>query len=186
MKVQRNLKMTWWEKAYLPEVFHGLFVTSRHLFHHLFGFLRIPFSRNKQRTIFTVYYPEERVHLPSAYRGRPALVVDENGVERCVACGLCEKYCPAECIAIQPAETEADKERYPETFTIDLSRCIMCGFCEEVCPKNAIIMSDEFELATYDRSELIYNKEQLQMSVKDLEKQLNYIRQAYNDKPIQS
>ncbi|MCK7520085.1 MAG: 4Fe-4S binding protein [Ignavibacteriales bacterium] len=57
---------------------------------------------------------------PASYRGRPVLVQEENGVERCVACGLCSRVCPALAIEVQAAETELEKERYPEKFEINM------------------------------------------------------------------
>lgn len=179
MLVKRNVTMTWWERIYLPEIFRGLSVTSRHFFVNLFGFIPALLFKDKKRKIFTVYYPEERVEYPPAFRGRPVLVIDDNGVERCVACGLCEFICPAKCIEIQPAETEEEKERYPDTFSIDMARCILCGLCEEACPKEAIIMSDECEMADRDRSRMLYQKDQLLIPAKKLQKRLNYIKEIY-------
>jgi NADH-quinone oxidoreductase subunit I len=134
---------------------------------------------NNERKIFTLYYPEERVKYPDAYRGRPVLVLGDNGVEKCVACGLCEKMCPALCISIQPGETKLSKERYPEGFTIDQARCIVCGFCEEVCPKEAILMSQDIEIANYDRKEILYKKEDLLVPEKDLRMRQGFVRGAF-------
>ena len=85
------------------------------------------------RPKFTRQYPEERWNPPSSFRGRPVLV-EEEGVERCVACGLCARVCPALAIEVQASETELAKERYPVKFEINMLRCIFCGFCEEACP----------------------------------------------------
>ena len=177
--VNRNVKMTWWERIYLPEIFRGMSVTSRHFFRNLFGFIPALLDKNKKRKIFTVYYPEERLEYPPAYRGRPVLVLDDDGVERCVACGLCEIVCPAECIEIQPDETELDKERYPEDFSIDMARCIFCGLCEEACPKEAIVMSDECEIADLDRANLLCEKDRLLVPVKKLQKRIDFIQKGY-------
>ncbi len=179
MQVNRNITMTWWERIYLMEIFRGIFITSKHLSVNLFGFIAMLFSKNRKRKIFTVYYPEERVSLPPSYRGRPVLVADENRTERCVACGLCEKICPASCIRIQPAETADEKERYPASFTLDLARCVFCGFCEEVCPKTALVMSSEFEIANYDRRVLLLDKKRLLMPVGKLNQRLDYIGRIY-------
>ncbi len=178
IKVKRNVNMTFWERIYIPEILRGISITSRHFFINLVGFIpAILFG--KKRKIFTVYYPEEKLKYPDAYRGRPILVIGDDGVEKCVACGLCERMCPAFCISIQPAETELDKERYPETFTIDQSRCIVCGFCEEVCPKEAILMSQDIEIADYDRSKMLYQKEDLLIPEKDLRTRQAYVREAF-------
>tara|TARA_B100000315_G_scaffold142152_1_gene131184 strand:+ start:11816 stop:12370 length:555 start_codon:yes stop_codon:yes gene_type:complete len=179
MIVNRNITMTWWERIYLPEIFRGLYVTTTHFFRNMIGFIPALLSKDKKRKIFTVYYPDEKVEYPAAYRGRPVLVLNENGIERCVACGLCEVICPAKCIEIQPAETELEKERYPESFSINMARCIFCGFCEEVCPKEAIVMSDECEIADLDRNNMFYEKDQLLISENKLQKRLNYIKEIY-------
>lgn len=179
MRVNRSITMTWWERIYLPEIFRGMSVTARHFFTNFAGFIPPLFSKDKKRTIFTVYYPDEKKEFPPAYRGRPVLVVDDNGVERCVACGLCEIICPALCIEIQPAETELEKERYPESFSIDMARCIFCGLCEEACPEEAIVMSDECEIADLDRNNMLYGKDRLLVSAKKLQKRLNYIKESY-------
>ena len=91
-------RMTFWERMYLPEIARGLGITMRQLF----------------KPKFTRQYPEERWQPTGSYRGRPVLV-EENGQERCVACGLCSRVCPALAIEVQAGETQRDKERYPET-----------------------------------------------------------------------
>ena len=76
--------------------------------------------RSMFRPKFTMEYPEVKFDPPASYRGRPVLVQEEHGVERCVACGLCSRVCPALAIEVQAAETEMEKERYPEKFEINM------------------------------------------------------------------
>lgn len=104
------------------------------------------------------------------------MLVHENGTERCVACGLCSRVCPALAIEVQAAETELDKERYPEKFEINMTRCIFCGFCEEVCPEEAIIMSNEYELVFNSQEESIFGKEKLLKSVEEMKPRLDFLR----------
>jgi len=33
-----------------------------------------------------------------------------------------------------------------------VDRCMFCGQCAEICPENAIRMSEEYELADFDRA----------------------------------
>lgn len=178
MKVKRNIDLTLWERLYLPEIIRGMMITSRHFFRNMIGFLPGLRPEGKKRRIFTVYYPEEKFDIPIAFRGMPVLV-EENGEERCVACGLCEAVCPAKCIYIRPGDKPGEKDRYPEVFELNVSRCVVCGFCEEVCPKEAIVMSNELEIANTDRKKMVLQKEALMRSASSLEKRLNYIREIY-------
>ena len=177
-QVRRKIDLTLWEKLYVFEVLRGMYVTSRHFALNMIGFIIPP--RGKKRRVFTVYYPEEKVTTPSAYRGRPVLVMREDGAERCVACGLCEKICPGHAISIVGGE-RADGERYPISYDLDMNHCVYCGFCEEVCPKEAVVMSSEYQgLATTDRSNLRYSKEQLLRPLDSVKERIEYIRRIYS------
>jgi NADH-quinone oxidoreductase subunit I len=155
----RRKDLTLWQKTYIPEVFKGMVLTMRQMF----------------RPKFTRQYPEERWNPPASFRGRPVLVAEE-GTERCVACGLCARVCPALAIEVQAGETSLSKERYPERFEINMLRCIFCGFCEEVCPEEAIIMSDEYELVFRHPEDAIYGKDKLLMSTDRLSRRLAFLR----------
>jgi NADH:ubiquinone oxidoreductase subunit 6 (subunit J)/Pyruvate/2-oxoacid:ferredoxin oxidoreductase delta subunit len=155
--VNRNVKLTWWERTYIPEIIRGMVITSRHFFKNLFGFVPFFLGKKKDREIFTVYYPEETMQFPIAYRGRPVLALGENNLPNCVACGLCEIACPAYCIDIIPGENSGKQnevERYPVKFSIDYAVCIFCGFCEEACPEEAIFMSDQYDITMLDRKKI--------------------------------
>ncbi len=124
--------------------FQGLWVVLKHTF-----------ARRE-----TVQYPDEKPKLPPRYRARIILSRDPDGGERCVACYLCAAACPVDCIALQAAEDEHGR-RYPEFFRINFSRCIFCGFCEDACPTYAIQLTPDFEMAEYDRKNLVYEKDDL-------------------------
>jgi NADH-quinone oxidoreductase subunit I len=108
----------------------------------------------------TVQYPEKHIYLPARWRGRIILTRDPQGDERCVACYLCAVVCPVACIALQAGEREGGR-RYPVTFRINFSRCIFCGLCEDACPTCAIQLTPDFEMAEYDRQNMVYEKEDL-------------------------
>ncbi len=157
----RYKDLTLLQRSYIPEIFKGMMLTLKQVF----------------RPKFTRQYPEERWNPPASFRGRPVLV-EEQGVERCVACGLCARVCPALAIEVQAAETDLPKERYPVRFEINMLRCIFCGFCEEVCPEEAIIMSDEYELTFLNTEDAIFGKDRLLMSTDRLKPRLEFLRQA--------
>ena len=174
--VKRAEKLGWLERLYVPMIVKGLAVTSAHFFRNLRGFVT-----GKNRTDFVVQYPEELVDFPDAFRGMPVLVQLDNGQPKCVACGLCEFACPTDCISIVPGEIAGSRiERYPEAFDIDMSRCMFCGLCEEACPEEAIVMSREVELATYDRDSMLYDKERLLVPEKLLDRRLSFLRDEYD------
>jgi NADH-quinone oxidoreductase subunit I len=152
------------ERIYLREILRGMRVTWRHF---LFN-VRASF-RPEPHTIPTCWqYPEDRTReISPVFRGEHMLQLDDKGREKCIACGMCEKICPAKCITIKKGkrkEGEEDKyaaKTYSSSFEIDLLRCIFCGFCQETCPKEAIVLSQEFELAKYTREECILDKRKL-------------------------
>lgn len=127
----------------------------------------------------TLSYPEEKWTPPAIFRGRPVLVED-NGRERCVACGLCARACPPLAISMQASETVDEKERYPDFFEINMLRCIYCGYCEEVCPEEAIVMSKDYDIVFESREEAIYDKQRLLVPKEDLEERLDFLKTYKN------
>src|SRR5438309_7681374 len=129
--------------------------------------------------LITVQYPEERIPLPENYRNFPILVFDGNDPHaglRCVACLICEKECPPQCIYIEKSKDKKPDyigrpQFYPATFDIDVSVCMSCQICVEVCPFDAIKMDNEFELSNTDRfGGLLFDKHQLAKSNEDYHK----------------
>ena len=49
----------------------------------------------------------------------------------------------------------------PESFHIDAGICMSCGLCAENCNFDAIKMNHDYEIAVYDRAELLYDMEKL-------------------------
>jgi NADH-quinone oxidoreductase subunit I len=130
-------------------VLSGMAVTAR-------NFVGSYFEKNR---LTTVQYPEERDVLPENARNFPFLVYDTDDAEaglRCVACKICEKECPPQCIYIvKSSDKKPDymgkPQFYPATFDIDISVCMSCQICVEVCPFEAIKMDKVYELSRRER-----------------------------------
>lgn len=128
--------------------------------------LRTTFGRLVEGPV-TIQYPEEKTPVYPRFRGRHKLhKFEDTGLEKCVGCSLCAAACPADCIRVVAAENDPDNrvsagERYAAVYEINLGRCIFCGYCEVACPFDAITMGHEYELADYNRNDLIFTKEML-------------------------
>jgi NADH-quinone oxidoreductase subunit I len=150
-KVVSNKKMTFWESIYLPAIFKGMSITLKHFF----------------MKKASVQYPEKQRPMSPVARGRHVLKLDDQGRERCTACGLCALSCPPEAITIVAAERKPGEEnlyreeKYAASFEINMLRCIFCGDCEEACPKEAIFLTEQLVVTEYDRKDFIYGKDKL-------------------------
>lgn len=126
-----------------------------------------------EERLVTVQYPEERLPRKQAARNFPFLVHDGSDPMkglRCVACQICEKECPPQCIYIVKDVTKKPDHTgklqfQPKVFDIDISVCMSCQICVEVCPFDAIKMDVEYELSTEDRfGQLLLKKTDLARS----------------------
>jgi NADH-quinone oxidoreductase subunit I len=144
-------------------ILKGMAVTGR-------NFIGSYFEKDR---LITVQYPEERSPLPENYRNFPFLIYDTADPEaglRCVACKICEKECPPQCIYIIKSEDKkpdymGKPQFYPAVFDIDISVCMSCQICVEVCPFEAIKMDKVFELSKRERFDaLLQRKDELSKS----------------------
>ena len=150
-----NKEMTFLERIYVWTILKGLWTTLKHLF----------------RRKVTIKYPEETRTMSPVYRGQHMLMRDDQGRERCPACGLGALSCPGEGITMKAAERKPEEkklyreEKYAEIYEINMLRCIFCGLCEEACPKEAIYLTTSKKIVKsgYEREGFIYGKDKLVM-----------------------
>jgi len=167
-KVVSNKEQTFTERLYLPGIVKGLLITGSHIF----------------KKSATIKYPEQIRPMAPVYRGQHVLKLDENGAERCTACGMCAVACPAEAITMENAERKPGEEhlyreeKYASKYEINMLRCIFCGLCEEACPKEAIFLTDRIVDAEYERDDFVYGKDKL---VEKVDKRIDVSKRQTNE-----
>src|SRR5256714_15539804 len=143
--------MTFGERIYVLNIAKGLAITLSHIF--------------KKKP--TINYPEQKRPFSAVFRGLQILNRDEEGRERCTACGLCAVACPAEAITMEAAERQPGGEplyrgeKYAAKYEKNMLRCIFCGLCEQACPKDAVYLTQTFAPSNYGREGFIYGKNEL-------------------------
>jgi NADH-quinone oxidoreductase subunit I len=120
-----------------------------------------------QKTV-TVMYPEQRLTFAPRYRG-----IHEFEANKCIACDMCAKACPVDCIYIdKTAPRKIDKKTGivnmsdPKNgqlmrYAIDYSKCLFCALCTEPCPTECIHMGKLHDLSSYTREDVVVEFAQL-------------------------
>ncbi|MBW6518235.1 MAG: 4Fe-4S dicluster domain-containing protein [ANME-2 cluster archaeon] len=93
--------------------------------------------------IQTTKYPQEPDIAPLDFRGKPDLFPDT-----CTFCGECAAVCPSNVIELR-------EEKGEMVLTLSYCGCIFCGRCEEVCSQDAIKLTQEYEMASRTRDDLL-------------------------------
>jgi NADH-quinone oxidoreductase subunit I len=107
----------------------------------------------------TRQYPTTPTPVQPRFMGFPALTWDEKVEEPfCTGCMVCIRNCPTQCMSASMKdnplhqEGKSHRRKIIDYFEINLNRCILCGICVEVCNFDAIVMSHEHEMSTYERN----------------------------------
>lgn len=126
------------ERTFKAELFVGLWVVFREMI--------------KKNNTHTLMYPMEKMEFNARYRGVHKLLrLLESGTERCIGCGLCEKICVSNCIAMDTYLGE-DGRKKMSNYSINFGRCVYCGLCADVCPEIAIVHGGDYEFASEQRA----------------------------------
>ncbi|MEB3212198.1 MAG: NAD(P)H-quinone oxidoreductase subunit I [Leptolyngbyaceae bacterium] len=113
--------------------------------------LAVTFDHMQRRPV-TVQYPYEKLIPSERYRGRIHFEFD-----KCISCEVCVRVCPINLPVVDWEFNKETKKKNLKHYSIDFGVCIFCGNCVEYCPTNCLSMTEEYELAAYDRHELNYD-----------------------------
>jgi NADH-quinone oxidoreductase subunit I len=116
----------------------------------------------------TLRYPESKLELPPGYRYPQAGFKGRHilEMEKCTGCSICEYTCRNIAGAIKMVKADGTflrnrKNIFPQ---IDYGFCVFCGFCVDACSFGALTMSQDYELSSYDKHQLVYAPEHLTSS----------------------
>jgi len=105
----------------------------------------------------TVQYPDMAPVLQKRFRG-----FHYFEIEKCIACDMCAKACPVDCIYIEktgPRKIDKDsgvaKGGAMLRYAIDYSKCMFCALCVPPCPTDCIHMGNVHDMSGYDRESMI-------------------------------
>lgn len=132
--------------------FRNIFLTVKSI---LIG-MRITLKYCFARPI-TVQYPDMSPTLQPRFRG-----FHWFEAHKCIACDLCAKACPVDCIYIEKTgPRKIDKESGVAMggaltrYAIDYSKCMFCALCTDPCPTDCIHMGNVHDMSGYDRKSMI-------------------------------
>ncbi len=109
----------------------------------------------------TEQYPENRhttLHIPERHRAMLVMPHDEEGNNRCVACGLCQMACPNGTIRLTTETREVEdgkKRKFLVKYEYNLGSCMFCQLCVNACPHDAIRFTNDFENAVFQKEKLV-------------------------------
>jgi len=134
--------------------FHNIYTTLKSIAIGMRITLKYLFSKS-----VTIQYPYEKLAFAPRYRG-----IHEFEADRCVACDMCAKACPVDCIYIdKSAARKIDKTTQKVDakggellrFAIDYQKCMFCALCTEPCPTDCIHMGKNHDLSAYTREDMV-------------------------------
>lgn len=75
----------------------------------------------------------------------------------CVACTMCARVCPDNCIDVRGYDTGYVRQVTRYDFVMEW--CCFCGLCEDICPTQTLDLAPSFDYARASRRDFTYEKE---------------------------
>jgi len=69
---------------------------------------------------------------------------------------------PENLIVVGAERNEQTRRKELTTFIYDTSRCMFCGLCEDACPVDALELTQDFEMAGYNRDGQVWDRQMLE------------------------
>ena len=107
----------------------------------------------------TIQYPDEKLAFAPRYRG-----IHEFEADKCIACDMCAKACPVDCIYIEKSGARKIDKATGKVdpaggelvrYAIDYQKCMFCALCTEPCPTDCIHMGKNHDLSSFSRQEMV-------------------------------
>lgn len=149
--------------------------------------------RHLFRPRMTLRYPDQKLDLqgaeypvdsrreaglPPGYKFDPRLGVGIPGFkgrhllreDKCTGCQLCAITCDGIAVAIEMQTMARNKPQNKKDSwpAVDYGRCVFCGLCCDACPFDALYMTNEYELSSYDKAALKYTPDMLFVPPRDV------------------
>ncbi len=115
--------------------------------------------------IVTKAYPAEVAQISEHFRGRPHFDFEKWTDARPAA-----EVCPTGAISVHDSNNS-------RTVTVDYGLCVFCGLCAEASPDEAVRITQEFELATPNRHNLVLTAEYM-LNADGTHRQLGTVRRG--------
>jgi NADH-quinone oxidoreductase subunit I len=136
----------------MRDYLHNIYMTVKTI---LIG-MRITLKYCFAKTL-TVQYPDVAPTIQPRFRG-----IHFFEIEKCIACDLCAKACPVDCIYIEKtAPRKIDKSSGVALggamvrYAIDYSKCMFCALCIDPCPTDCIHMGNLHDMSGFDRESMV-------------------------------
>jgi NADH-quinone oxidoreductase subunit I len=115
-------------------------------------------NRELYKKPITLQYPQESLKMTHLYRGHTELLKNpETGTHSCISCGLCAKGCPSGSITVQSKKIPGVKGKVLTSYILDFTTCSLCGQCVDNCKPGALGFSNEYNLASRNREDFVFD-----------------------------